>query len=329
VVRRSLHVSVALLSRGLWYSDSKEPLNSKSLLRAGIETISSNVLRDNPELYLTKEGLYTRLWRRLSPGYYGKTLRRFEPFFSNLLEDKKLSRRNEFRAEMLQQTSAQLERAPAIMPSNTSAPHGADERCDVCPSGQAVAQQEVSSKDPDSIGQREREFDSQPCSNTEPRHQTGHSEERKQEQDIDSLRIPRRTMIDLLVSKVSLSDLDKFEEAIRSGGPMPQLPGVSYVELLNQTSSRERANETHQAPEAKPDTSTINSNVRRHLKELFALAKVLAKQLETTVETSQTEVEQVPWLLHTMEQVVVPALGELQTLLTLRSKVKSSAKRPQ
>ena len=288
MVRRSLHVSVALLSRGLWHSDSKEPLNSQSLLRAGIETISSNVLRDNPELYLTKDGLYTRLWRRLSPGYYGKTLRRFEPFFSNLLEDKKLSRRNEFRAEMLQQTSAQLERASAIMPSNISAPHGADERCDVCPSGQAVAQQEVSSKDPDSIGQREREFDSQPCSNTEPRHQTGHSEERKHEQDVESLRDQAGTMIDLALSRVSRRDIEMVEQALLSGRPLPDRPGVRFDEVLSQTALRVITFESHQVPEGQPDPLTINLAIRRRLQYLFSQAKDLAQQLETTVQTSQT-----------------------------------------
>lgn len=52
--RDDIHVSVALISRDFWYPDSRKPHDDfQFLLRDGLDNVTSNVLRDNPELYLT------------------------------------------------------------------------------------------------------------------------------------------------------------------------------------------------------------------------------------------------------------------------------------
>ena len=187
---------------------------------------------------------------------------------------------------MLREVSAQLERAYAILPYNISAPHGADKRCDVCPQQQVAVLQEVSSlESSSSVVLIDCMPDSQGCSNTKHRQQTGHSEERKREEDIESLRVQPPTMAALPVKRPSPSDPAEMLEAFRAECPQPSVPGVNDQEVLNQSSSAVTSHETHQVPEGKPDPSINSPRARCHLRDLFAKAKDAVQQLETTVLT--------------------------------------------
>jgi hypothetical protein len=127
--------------------------------------------------------------------------------------------------------------------------------------------------------------DSQGSSNTKHRQQTGHSEERKREEDIESLRVQPPTMAALPVKRPSPSDPKEMLEALRAEYPQPSVPGVNDQEVLNQSSSAVTSNETHQVPEGKPDPSINSPEASHHLRDLFAKAKDAFQELETTVLT--------------------------------------------
>jgi hypothetical protein len=191
-----------------------------------------------------------RLWRYLNPEYFGKQLKRFEPLLTELTDDVLLSRRNRFRAEMLQEVSAQLERASAILPSISCAPHGADESCDLCSQQQAAVKQEVSSLESDSSVELVHcVSDSQASSNTKPRQQTGHSEERKRQEDIESLWVPPHTMVALPMKRDPLDDPEEMWEAFLSGCPLPRCPGANEQGVASQVGARLNNFNALQVPE--------------------------------------------------------------------------------
>ena len=66
----------------------------------------------------------------------------------------------------------------------------------------------------------------------------------------------------------------------------------------------------------------------RHLRDLFAKAKDVAQQLETTVQTMPTSVRNVSWIKYTMENLVQPNLDALGPLLIPISDTKPSPKSP-
>jgi hypothetical protein len=269
------------------------------------------------------------LWRYLNPEYFGKQLKRFEPLLTELPDDMLLSRRNRFRAEMLQEVSAQLERASAILPSISCAPHGADESCDLCSQQQAAVKQEVSSLESDSSVELVHcVSDSQASSNTKPRQQTGHSEERKRQEDIESLWVPPHTMVALPMKRDPLDDPEEMWEAFLSGSPLPEFPGGIDKYVFNQSRPRVNSHETHQVPERNPDPSINSPRMSRHLRDLFAKAKDVAQQLETTVQTMPTSVRNVSWIKYTMENLVQPNLDALGPLLIPISDIKPSPKSP-
>jgi len=166
------HITFALLFRGLWHLDSKEPQLKEALRKYREIDRCLSLVRESPEVYATKETLERRLERRIHDGYDGLALQRFDPLIKTYSETQRLKRLAEFRAAMNELIMPQILKATSFSgPFVDASCHIESQRCDACPESVRVLQE---------VEEFQADLQSMHSLRSDSHHQVDSSEEVKQ-----------------------------------------------------------------------------------------------------------------------------------------------------